>query len=220
MSIQKPDLSSVFCSDIRIYGHTTFDEKGLEKLPQLVSKEKKGEQAPIIVATAYTIKKHKYTSLIVFLTLKKPKERKVHLSFIISTMHGPFPVPLMLKKALDGFKVMDQLVKMGTKIELDVGANFSYPIEGFESVISLPYDTAVPPLEKVEVAGLRINVKKEPDEEYSQIVDLVREGKISHSIRFKKSLSTLNASFITDLLSEASKYSKRLVRKRGKGAKE
>jgi hypothetical protein len=216
MSIQKPDLPSVFCTDLRLHGLTEIDEDYLSKILYPEAKEEKTQ--PIVTSNEYTInKKRVYTCVLVFPSFKKLKDGKVRTTFSISIEPGRFTILPEVRKKLNSFKVIERLVKIGIKVEVYLVAYFAYSTKQFESVISLPYDTAVPPLEKVEVTGLRINVKKEPNEDYSQIVDLVREGKISHSISFKKSLSTLNASFITDLLAEASKYSKRLIKERGKG---
>lgn len=220
MSIQKPDLSSVFCSEIRIYGHITLGEDYLDKIPELGAKGKKGKGEAIIASSAYTVKKRKHTCMIVFPPSKKLSNGEVSLNFHMTIEPGKFTIRLRGRKQLDTFKVIEQIVKMGLKVELYLDIYFAYPTQRFESVVSLPYDTAVPPFEKVEVGGLRINVKRPPNEDYSQIVDVVREGKISHSISFKKRAHALNESFMTDLLAEASTYSKRLIKKRGKGAKE
>jgi hypothetical protein len=216
MSIQKPDLSPEFCSQIMIHGLTTLGKDDLDKLSDLALKGKKGKGESTVAFTDYTIKRQKYFSVIGFSPAKKTSSGKISVDFFISIEPRRFKIPPGVRKELDGFKVMDNLVKMGTKVELHIGANFAYPTERFESVISLPYDMEIPPFEKVEVAGLRINVKRPPDEDYSHIVDLVRKKTISHGISFGKNPSALNASFITDLLAEASKYSRRLIKEREK----
>ncbi len=216
MSIQKPDLSPEFCSQIIIHGLTSLGEDYLHKLPDLVLEWKKRKGKSIQAFSEYIIKRRKYFSVIAFPPIKKIGGGKVSLDFFISIEPKTFKIPPAVIKEPDGFRVIEHFVKTGIKVELHFGANFAYPTERFESVISLPYDTEIPPFEKVEVAGLRINVKRPPDEDYSHIVDLVREKEISHGISFGKSPSTLNASFITDLLAEASKYSKRLIKERGK----
>jgi hypothetical protein len=216
MSIQKPDLSSVFCSELRIHGHTTLDEDHIDKIRQLGAKKKNQKVETIIASTQYTIKKRHYTCVVVFPGLTKRKNGKVSLNFTISLQPGTFTIVPRPRQQLDSLKVLEELPKIGMKVELHLVAYFAYPTERFESVISLPYDTPVPPFEKVEVAGLRMNVKRPPHEDYSQIVDVVRGGKISHSISFKKLAHALNESFLMDLLVEASKYSKRLIKERRK----
>lgn len=216
MSIQKLDLSSVFCSRILIHGLSTLSEEYFNKVPDLVSKGKKRKGESITAFTEYTTKKREYFSVIGFSPIKKTGGGKVSLDFFIVIEPRRFKIPPRVKKELEGFKVIDHLVKTGIKVELHIGADFAYPTERFESVISLPYDTEIPPFEKVEVAGLRINVKRPPHEDYSQIIDVIREGKISHGISFKKTELALNESFMKDLLVEASNYSKRLIKERGK----
>jgi len=220
MSIQKPDLSSVFCSEMRIYGHTTLGEDYLDKIPELGAKGKKAKGEAIIAFSAYTVKKRKHTCVIVFRLPKKPSKGRVSLNFRMTMEPGKFTIRLEGRKQLDAFEVIEHVVKTGIEVRLYFMAYFEYPTQRFESVISLPYETPVPPLERVEVAGLRINVKKSPDEEYSQIVDIEKKDNIVHMISFEKRTRALNESFMTDLLAEASKYSKRLIKKRGKGAKE
>ena len=220
MSIQKPDLSSVLCSEIRIYGHMTLDEDYLDKIPQLGAKGKRGKGEPIIASTVYMPKKRKHTCVIVFPPSKKLSKGRVSLGFRMTIEPAKFTMRLKGKKQLDAFEVMEHVVKMGVEAKLNLMVFFEYPTQRFESVISLPYDTPVPPLERVEVAGLRIKVKRSPDEAYSQIVDIAKKGDIFHLISFEKRAHALNETFMADLLAEASMYSKRLIKKRGKRAKE
>ena len=214
MSIQKPDLASVFCSELRIYGHTTLGEDYLDKIPELGAKGKKGKGETIIASSAYTVKKRKHTCVIVFGFSKKRSKRRVSLNFRMIIETRKFTIRLKGRKQLDAFEVIEHVVKMGVEVRLYFMAYFEYPTQRFESVISLPYDTPVPPLERVEVAGLRINVKKSPDEEYSQIVDIEKKDNTVHMISFEKRAHALNESFMADLLAEASRYSKRLIKKR------
>lgn len=216
MSIKKPDLSSVSCTEMIIQGVAVLDEDDLDRILYPGVKDEK--RWPILASTQYTVnKKRMHTCLILFPGVAEVKKGKVRLVFRISVEPGRFTVLPEARKELDSFKIIRQLVKTELKVDLYLVAHFAYPTRRFETMISLPYDITVPPFEKAEVMGLRINVKRPPNEDYSQIVDLMREGKISHSISFRKRAHALNESFMTDLLAEASTYSKRLIRKRGKG---
>lgn len=218
MGIQKPDLSSVFCSELRIYGHATLGGDYLNKIPQLGAKKRKRE---LMVASAvYTINRRKHTCVILLPPPKKLSNRKASFGFRMTIESGSSPIQPKGRKPLDALEVVEQVVRMGVKVKLYLTAYFEYPRRRVESIISLPYDTPVPPLERVQVAGLRINVKKSPDEEYSQIVDIGKKGSVSHVITFEKRAHVPNGSFLIELLAEASKYSKRLIKKRGKDARE
>ncbi|MGB2696236.1 MAG: hypothetical protein WBD28_00080 [Candidatus Zixiibacteriota bacterium] len=215
IGISKPNLVYKYCSEIKMLAHLTVDKGVIKKIRELM-KEKAHKETDIAAAiSGYILAKKKHMCLIFISSFTKAKKNRICFDFSLYVRPEPFPFKYKAKEVPDAFKLLNLLKKESIKGNFHIHTNFVYPSKKLTSLVSLPYDAQIREFGKVEIAGLRIEVKGKPGE-YSQIIDTYNKKIIVHSIIYDETGIVISDNFLKNILKKSVAYSRRLLKEKAK----
>lgn len=213
--MQKPDLSRSHCKMLQIRGHATVDKNQLKEIESFVPKEVVKNRQMLVTGSRYKKRKATFHCILkVGEFFKAKKKDRTCFNFLLDIASGDIFPSRATPSSKDAFPLLDLFVSSKIRAIIVSVAHFTLPSKDFTTIMELPYSTNNLFLQNVEITGMKLRVSEPGQEKYYNIIDRSEKERIGSSIVLQRDPMLINSKFLTHLLDNASKASKKFIIKK------